>query len=106
MRTYILNDTAIVKEVYMPKNLRGGADENDTGNSGGYDELASKVNRYKDKPESELVSELISQASRGRANGTFSDGDLDRFVLSVGAMLNPEQLERLRGLVQMLKGQR
>ena len=43
-------------------------------------------------------------ANRMRADGNLSSNDLENFYNRVSAFLNEEQRERMRALIEMLKG--
>ena len=60
--------------------------------------------RFQGKSEQELMGELSSLVSEMKADGTFNVGMLERLYSATSAMLNAEQRERMRALIDMLKG--
>ncbi|HEY8444394.1 MAG TPA: hypothetical protein VIL24_06315 [Clostridia bacterium] len=63
------------------------------------------MKKYANKDESELMSELLSKVRKSKAQGTFSNSDLDNFANSVKGFLTPEQQKRLESLIKTLKSQ-
>ena len=61
---------------------------------------------YKNKSDSELLSDIFKVANEQKANGSLSDEKLRAFADSVAPMLNEEQKQRLNGVIEMLKGNR
>ncbi len=55
------------------------------------------------KSESELMSELLSVASKKRQEGTLDNQDLDNFKSQISSSLSKEQNERLDQIISMLK---
>lgn len=55
------------------------------------------------KSESELLSELLSVASKQRKEGSLNDGMLDEFQSKISSSLSKEQQERLSQIIGMLK---
>ena len=50
------------------------------------------------------MGELSSLVSKMKADGTFDLGMLERLYSATSVMLNAEQRERMRALIDMLKG--
>ena len=46
---------------------------------------------------------ILTEAERGRKNGTLSDDDIDNFAALVLPMINPEQQKTLEKVVKRLK---
>lgn len=63
------------------------------------------LKKYGDKDESELMNELLSKVRKNKAQGTFSNSDLDNFADSVKGFLSPEQQKRMEALIKALKSQ-
>lgn len=55
------------------------------------------------KSESELMSELLSVASKKRQEGTLDNQDLENFKSQISSSLTKEQNERLDQIISMLK---
>lgn len=55
------------------------------------------------KSESELMSELLSVASKKRQEGTINNQDLENFKSQISSSLTKEQNERLEQIISMLK---
>ncbi|HPD02883.1 MAG TPA: hypothetical protein P5161_05495 [Eubacteriales bacterium] len=66
-------------------------------------DILKKIQSYQGKSEDELFSELKSRVAKGKADGSFKDKELDDFMEKVSPMLTPEQRERLKSIVKMLK---
>jgi len=66
------------------------------------DDTVKTINNYAKMSEPELMSELMSAVSKGRAGG-LSNADLDSFVSRSQAFLTPEQTERMKSIVAGLK---
>ena len=67
--------------------------------------MQAKINEYAGKSQSELMQELLSTANRMKGEGTLNSKDLDDFYSRASVFLNDEQKERMRTLIDMLKGQ-
>ncbi|HEY8419006.1 MAG TPA: hypothetical protein VIL03_01015 [Clostridia bacterium] len=63
------------------------------------------MKKYGNKDESELMNELISKVRQSKAQGSFSNADLDKFANSVKGFLSPEQQKRLETIIRTLKSQ-
>lgn len=73
-------------------------------NGANYDDAMKAYARFQGKSEQELMGELSSLVSKMKADGTFDLGTLERLYSATSAMLNAEQRERMRALIDMLKG--
>lgn len=61
------------------------------------------IEELSEKSESELLSELLSVASKQRKDGSLNDGMLDEFQSKISGSLSKEQQERLSQIIGMLK---
>jgi hypothetical protein len=61
------------------------------------------MKKYGNKDESELMEELVSKVRKSKAQGSFSNTDLDKFANSVKGFLNPEQQKKLESIIKTLK---
>lgn len=73
-------------------------------NGANYDDAMNAYVRFQGKSEQELMGELSSLVSKMKADGTFDVDSLERLYSATSAMLNAEQRERMRALIDMLKG--
>ncbi len=73
-------------------------------NGANYDDAMNAYARFQGKSEQELMGELSSLVSKMKADGTFDLGTLERLYSATSVMLNAEQRERMRALIDMLKG--
>ena len=69
----------------------------------GEDDVRDKINEYASKSQDELMSELLTTATRMKGEGTWTSVDLENFFERVSVFLNSEQRERMRELINMLK---
>ena len=79
----------------------------DNGNSfGGVDVsalLSALAGKYEGASEDEIISAIISEAQKGRKNGTLTDADLENFERTVMPMLNEKQRAKLGKIIRYLK---
>lgn len=73
-------------------------------NGANYDDAMNAYARFQGKSEQELMGELSSLVSKMKADGTFDVDTLERLYSATSGMLNAEQRERMRALIDMLKG--
>ncbi len=59
--------------------------------------------KYEGASESELLSEIMKEAEKGRKNGTLTDSDIDRFKSMLEPMLNSSQRAKLNKIVDKIK---
>lgn len=59
--------------------------------------------KYEGASESELLSEIMKEAEKGRRNGTLTDSDIDRFKSMLEPMLNSSQRAKLNKIVDKIK---
>jgi len=69
------------------------------------DTLEQQTLEYSKKSESELMTDLMEEVSKGKADGSFSAEQLEEFIGRVSPMLNETQRERLQKLSLQLKNQ-
>lgn len=67
------------------------------------EDVTKMFEKYKDKSESELMAELMKEASRGKRDGTFDAGKIRSFQESVAPYLTDEQREKMKNLISMLE---
>ncbi len=63
-----------------------------------------KVGEFAGKSQQELMQELLSTSSRMKQSGELSGADLDDFYNKVQGFLNEEQRQRMKSLIETLKG--
>ncbi len=71
------------------------------GARGGYD--ASDIGRLAAMPKDELMNELFRNAAALKGTGNFNAEELEDFYNKSSAFLSPEQLRRMRSIIDMLK---
>ena len=67
--------------------------------------LKQKAEDLSKKSEQELMTELMSEIRKGKAEGSFSAAHLEEFIGSVSPMLSSSQRARLEELSRKLKDQ-
>ena len=67
------------------------------------DVVEQAVNKYKDKDELELVSELEKAVARAKADGSFDREAIDNFARLVSPYLSDEQREKLDNLFAVIE---
>ncbi len=67
------------------------------------DVVEQAVNKYKDKDELELVSELEKAVARAKADGSFDREAIDNFARLVSPYLSDEQREKLDNLIAVIE---
>jgi len=86
-------------------NGRRQSGENQSSPAGGMDissMLSMLAGKYEGASEDEIVSAIISEAKKGRANGTLSDADILSFEATISPMLDEKQRKKLKKVVQYL----
>lgn len=63
-------------------------------------ELASK---YEGKSSDEMMSAILTEAEKGRKNGTLTDEDVDNFAAAIEPLLNDKQRRMLGVIIARLK---
>ena len=74
--------------------------------NGGFDAasvLSALAGKYEGASEDEIISAIISEAEKGRRNGTLTDADIDSFAQSVAPFLNEQQKRKLLKVIKYLK---
>lgn len=61
------------------------------------------INKYGNKSEAELMSDLERMIGEGRRDGTFSEDALDSFVKNVMPMMDENQRKKLENITRMIK---
>ena len=61
------------------------------------------MKRYGNKNEDELMNELFSKVRKNKAQGTFSNTELDNFAKSVRGMLSPQQQKKMEQIIKSIK---
>lgn len=72
-------------------------------NNKNFSEYEDIINKYKDLPQSELMSELINQASSLKQQGKLNNDTLAQIASTLGPMLNNEQKQLLNNIIERLK---
>ena len=67
------------------------------------EQFAALASAYEGKNADEIMKAILTEAERGRKNGTLSDDDIDNFAALVVPMINPEQQKTLEKVVKRLK---
>lgn len=88
-------------------------DAADIGNNGGKatinmngniaEQFSALASAYEGKNADEIMKAILTEAERGRKNGTLSDDDIDNFAALILPMINPEQQKTLEKVVKRLK---
>lgn len=63
------------------------------------------MKKYGNKNESELMNELFSKVKTNKAQGTFSNTELDNFAKSVKGMLSPQQQQKMEQIIKSIKNE-
>ena len=67
-------------------------------------ELLSKVaSQYEGASESQLLTAIMSEAKKAKANGTLSDNEIENFVATISPMLNQNQRKQLERVIAQIK---
>jgi isopropylmalate/homocitrate/citramalate synthase len=61
------------------------------------------MKKYGNKNENELMNELFNKVKKNKAQGTFSDAELDNFAKSVKGMLSPQQQKKMEQIIKSIK---
>lgn len=68
------------------------------------DDQMEKIKEYSKKSESELMTELIAMATRGKADGSISDDAIFQFRDRLYPLLNEEQRKKLDSILENITG--
>ncbi|MBR6736978.1 MAG: hypothetical protein IKL82_01265 [Clostridia bacterium] len=71
-------------------------------NQDAMDMLGSFAKKYEGASQGELISAIMSEAEKGRRNGTLTNADIERFAKMLAPMLNGEQRKQLDMIVKKL----
>lgn len=74
------------------------------GCDGGFESAQQAFSKYQGKSEDQLMSELSSLVAKMKADGTFDVDSLERLYRTASPMLAPAQRERMRAIIDTLKG--
>lgn len=66
-------------------------------------DLKSKVHKYGNMSESQLMEEMMKVANQSKAQGTLSEQDLENFYKQAAPMLSEPQRNRLKQLIKTLR---
>lgn len=72
-------------------------------NVNGAEEIQQKINGLKGKSEKELMNAMLGEASRLKGEGKFNANELEEAFVKAKDFLTPDQLAKMRGLIDMLK---
>ena len=70
----------------------------------GEESFEDKFARYSQKSEEELTAQLLDVARRMKAQGSFDSAYLENLYNTAYPMLNDVQRQRMRSIIDMLKG--
>ena len=65
--------------------------------------LEEELGKYSHMSEERLMQEMFTLVDNGRKNGTLDNEKLEEFFNSASCMLNNEQINKLRYLIDMAK---
>lgn len=68
------------------------------------DDIAARLSRYSGKSEEQLMQELRESVQRMKADGTFDPASIDNLYNTAYPLLNEAQRQRMRYIIDMLKG--
>ena len=74
------------------------------GCAGGFESAEQAFSKYQGKSEDQLMSELSSLVAKMKADGTFDVDSLERLYRTASPMLALAQRERMRAIIDALKG--
>lgn len=66
-------------------------------------DLKEKLNEYSQKSPNDLMSELLSNVQKQKANGSFNYEQLASMVNSISSHLTPDQKNNLEQILQRIK---
>ncbi len=94
-----------IREFYKSQSQNQNANNASTtpNSTNDFSEYTDTINKYKDLPQEELYNELFSQASNLKAEGKLNTQMLEQISSTLTPMLNEEQQELLKNLMQKLK---
>ena len=65
--------------------------------------MAEQIARLNSMSEEERLSELMSTAGKMNMNGSLNVNDLERLYQTAGMFMSPDQLKKLRTLIDAIK---
>lgn len=92
---------------YGNQNGYGRNSSNNTNQScGGCTEqdVRERMEQFNGKTEEQLMSELTAMVARMKSEGTFDTSVIDNLYATASPFLNEEQRQRMRAIVDLLKG--
>ncbi|MBQ3571356.1 MAG: hypothetical protein IJA15_00855 [Clostridia bacterium] len=67
-------------------------------------ELLNRVaSKYEGASESQLLTAIMSEAKKAKANGTLSNNEIENFVATISPMLNQNQRKQLERVIAQIK---
>lgn len=69
----------------------------------GQEQIEETINKYKNMSQGELLSNLYSEVSKQKMQGTFDPVKLENAISSLGNFLTPEQQKNMKELLRKLK---
>ena len=72
-------------------------------NSGPNANMAEQIARLNSMSEEERLSELMTTAGKMNMNGSLNVNDLERLYQTAGMFMSPDQLKKLRTLIDAIK---
>ena len=67
------------------------------------EQFAALASAYEGKNADEIMKAILTEAERGRKNGTLTDADIDNFSAMLAPMLTAEQNKMLGKIVKKIK---
>ena len=67
------------------------------------EKFENMYDKYQNKNQNEIQNELIRMVAENKANGNLTNDDLDNFYNSMSGMLDKQQKENLKNLIEELK---
>lgn len=67
------------------------------------DDIREQVEKYSHLSQEELMMEMFRTAGESRANGQLDNATLDEFLVQASPMLTPDQLSKMKSLIDQLK---
>jgi len=65
--------------------------------------IEETINKYKNMSQSDLLTNLYSEVSKQKMQGTFDPIKLENAILSLGSFLTPQQQNNMKELLRKLK---
>lgn len=68
-----------------------------------FEMLKNIASTYEGASKQDLISAIISEATKSRKNGTLTDAEIENFVKTISPMLNASQKTMLDGVIKTIK---